>query len=116
MHLKSFYENHGGKWGVLHTHSMPVELAFNYGLPTSIFLSIFVLILLINAFKKIYKLFLNNIFTVDKAWIIASVIVVINHIFDVTYYEGKISLLIWILLAGLKCIIDDNSIKESHIK
>ena len=111
-----FYENYGGKWGVSHTHSMPVEIAFNYGLPTSIFLSIFVLILLINAFKKIYKLFLNNIFTVDKAWIIASVIVVINHIFDVTYYEGKISLLIWILLAGLKCIIDENSIKESHIK
>ena len=109
-----FYESQGGRWAVEHSHSMPLELAFNYGLPTSIFLSIFVLILIINAYKKINKIFPKNIFTIDKAWIVASVIVVTNHIFDVTYYEGKISILIWILLAGLKCIIDDKSIKESN--
>ena len=58
---------------------------------------------------------MKNIFTIDKAWITASLIVVASHLFDITYYEGKISLLIWILLAGLKCIIDDKSIKKSNI-
>lgn len=110
-----FYNYQGGQWGVQHSHSMPLELAFNYGLPTSILLSFFVLILLINAYKKIYRIFLKNIFTIDKAWIVSSLIVVTSHIFDVTYYEGKISILIWILLAGLKCIIDDKSYQKSHI-
>ena len=29
--------------------------------------------------------------------------------YDVTYYDGKVSILIWIFLAGLKCIIEDEN-------
>ena len=34
-------------------------------------------------------------------------IIIISHISDVTYYEGRLSLLIWLLMAGLKSIIDE---------
>lgn len=111
-----YYDLKEGIWASQHTHNMPLELAFNYGLPTSIILNIFVLLLIKNAYIKCYESSFNkNIFTIDKAWITASLIVVASHLFDITYYEGKISLLIWILLAGLKCIIDDKSIKKSNI-
>ena len=111
-----YYDLKEGIWASQHTHNMPLELAFNYGLPTSIILNIFVLLLIKNAYIKCYESSFNkNIFTIDKAWITASLIVVVSHLFDITYYEGKISLLIWILLAGLKCIIDDKSIKKSNI-
>ena len=31
-----------------------------------------------------------------------------------TYYDGKISLLIWILLCGLKCILDEEKIQVNE--
>ena len=36
-----------------------------------------------------------------------SLVILISQINDVTYYEGKISILIWILLAGLKSLIEE---------
>ena len=34
-------------------------------------------------------------------------VIILNHMSDITYYDGKISILIWIFLAGLKCINDE---------
>ena len=111
-----FYEMQGGIWAVRHTHNMPLEIAFNYGLPTSLLLTVFVLLLIINAFRKTKtNFFKKNLSTIDQAWITATLIVLISHIFDLTYYDGKINILIWILLAGLKCIIDDNKNKKDFI-
>ena len=36
-------------------------------------------------------------------------VAILNHINDITYYDGKISILIWILFAGLKCIFDETN-------
>ena len=43
------------------------------------------------------------------------IILIISHISDVTYYDGRVSLLIWILMAGLKCILDEEKLKELSI-
>ena len=37
----------------------------------------------------------------------------ISHISDVTYYEGRLSLLIWLLMAGMKTIIDEEKTESS---
>ena len=42
-------------------------------------------------------------------FIISFAIFLIAHLNDITYYDGKISILIWTLMAGLKCIVDENS-------
>ena len=68
---------------------MPLEIAFNYGLPTSL-LTAFVLLLIINAFRKTKtNFFKKNLSTIDQAWITATLVVLISHIFDLTYYDGK---------------------------
>ena len=37
----------------------------------------------------------------------------IFHLNDITFYDGKISILLWILLASLKCINEEkNTIKQ----
>ena len=43
---------------------------------------------------------------VDRAWFASTVVILSTHLTDVTYYDGRISLAMWILLAGLKSIID----------
>ena len=56
---------------------------------------------------KRYKMY-DYIF--DKAIIISLLLLAFYHLFDMTYFDGRISLVFWLLLAGLKCIIDENKL------
>ena len=47
---------------------------------------------------------------IDKAWISATIIFIISQFIDVQYYDARISLTFWILLAGLKCIADERKL------
>lgn len=88
-----------------HTHNLLFEMAFNFGLPASLLITSISIIIFIRAipisFSGKYR---TNNFNLDKAWLSASLVVFLMHINDVTFYDGKISLLISILFSGLKCI------------
>jgi len=58
-------------------------------------------------FKKIINL--NKFFSNDflyKPFLAAILIFLVTHMSDVTYFDGKISILFSVLLAGLKNIIE----------
>ncbi len=95
---------------IQHSHNMPIQLAYDYGLPISISLTFFVSFLFFKSFIKIFKTKdLDDSFLSNKCWLAACLVAIINHINDITYYDGKISILVWIILAGLKCILDETS-------
>ena len=91
-----------------HTHNIFLELAFNFGIPLAIFMFVILIKLLNDSFKLIYKNNKNKKLYYEKAWLISSFIIIICQLTDITYFDGKISLLIWILLTGLKCILNEN--------
>ena len=94
-----------------HAHNIILQIAFDYGLFLSLGLSIFVFILI---FKTWQKIFLNssNVDFNDKPleiyWFASALVAIVSQIYDVTYFDGRVSILIWLLLAGLKSIIDDD--------
>ena len=96
-----------GQRDIQHTHNISLELAFNYGLPVSLLLTTLISLILIKSFKLIFfeKEFKTAI---NKSWFSSTIVIIIYNITDVTYYDGKFSLLIWIFLGGLKCIIDSS--------
>ena len=100
---------------VQHAHNMPLELAFNFGVPLSIMLTGFVTLIIFRAIKII---FFNREFNKlsNKSWLAATLIILIFNFSDVPYYDGKISLLSWILLAGLSCIIKEYDSKYKNQK
>ena len=107
-----FYKLNSGIQNVQHTHNIFLELAFNYGIPLALLLTGFILNLLINCYQLIYFNFLKNTkLLIDLCWLTSTTVICINQISDLTYYDGKISILIWILLSGVKCIIQDKEIK-----
>tara|TARA_Y100000589_G_scaffold332001_1_gene388513 strand:+ start:3283 stop:4602 length:1320 start_codon:yes stop_codon:yes gene_type:complete len=114
--FKYLYNTNGGIWqNTSHLHNLPLEIAFNYGIPLAVILTSLIVFLLIKSWQKIYSMRkFDNYFINNRTWLIASSISTVSHIYDVTYYDGKISIIIWIFLAGLKCIIEDD-IKESNI-
>ena len=103
----------GGLEKSQHTHSMPLEIAHNHGIPAALILMFFVSLLFIKGWRIIFHKNNHSQSEVNKAWITSLLIIVITHISDLTYYDGRVSLLIWILLAGVKCIIDEYTIKNN---
>ncbi len=97
-----------GGFKAVHTHNMPLELAQIYGVPVALILTLFVTFLFFKSIKVIFKPNNNSSSKINKAWISAALIILVSHMSDITYYDGRISILIWILLSGLKCIIENN--------
>ena len=95
-----------------HSHNIILQIAFEYGYPIALLLTIFAFSLMFKSWLKIfYKKNKNSfqIHLIDKCWYASCLIALIGQLSDVTYFEGKISIIIWILLAGIKCIIEESS-------
>ena len=95
---------------IQHSHNLPIELAHNFGIPLAILLTLTVMTLI---FKTSFILYKKSIYEeiniLDRFWIASVVIILINHLTDITFYDGKISIILALLLSGLKCIFDYNS-------
>jgi len=102
---------------IQHSHNIPLQLAYDYGIPLSILLTSFVTILFSRSFINIFqtKSYYDS-FLFNKCWLASCLVAILSHINDMTYYDGKISILIWIFLAGLKCICDEtNQLKKNNV-
>jgi len=100
------------KEAIQHAHNLPLQLAYDYGLITAIIICSFILWLYINS-SRIILLNNNqtNNFLFFKTWMASSYISIIFHVTDMPYYDGKIAILFWIFLAGIKTYIDQDSNK-----
>ena len=107
------YQLKSGDW-FGHSHNLPFELALSYGIfPTLIiFSTIFALI--IKSSQKLYanRNIQNNYFKIhQRAWFASTLIFFISHLVDIQYFDARISIFCWILLAGLRSYLreDDNN-------
>lgn len=103
---------YGFKKGIFisHTHNLFIDTGFNYGIVAAICIFTNIFLICIASFKKIY---LKKITTLsenyfERAWWTSFFILLCSQMFDVQYYDGRISIAFWILLAGLKCIISED--------
>lgn len=88
-----------------HSHNFFLELAYNYGLPLAFILTLFIAYLFWRVLsKKTTNIFRNN--NIDRSWFASSLVLIIFFLTDLPYYDGKVSIIFWILLSGLKCIGD----------
>ena len=110
-----YYLNNGQFEGMQHSHNIILEIAFNYGLPSSFLIiggMLFITIkstngLIFHQRKNAIEI-KNYLFKFDYAWITSFTVFLFLQMFDITYFDGRISLLAWILLAGIRQIIREN--------
>jgi len=95
-----------------HSHNLLFELSISYGLPATIIFLITTINILYLSSKKIFsnkmKIDVNYI---DRAFWTALFFFLISQLADVQYFDGKISLITWILIGGLKNIISEKDYK-----
>ena len=109
------FSSYVDEYVITHTHNIFLELSFNYGILSSILLTIPVLSILFLAFKVIFRNYHKRISQktiYDGAWWIACFNIIISHMIDIQYYDFRISMIFWILLAGLGNITEENRYKN----
>ena len=95
-----------------HPHNLILEMANSYGLIFSILITGTILLILINSFKliflkrsTIYKNKNSEEKKFDRAWWSSFFALFVSQMYDVQYFDFRISISFWILLTGLTCII-----------
>ena len=100
---------------IQHIHNMPLQLAYEFGIPIALLIVFFISFLFYKSWKNIFQFKRSAItFLFNKCWLASCLVAILNHLNDITYYDGKISILIWIFFSGLKCILDETD--QSNIK
>ena len=82
----------------------------DYGIPASLLILLPIIYLAIKASLKLFfiKLYINENTIYDRAWIISLISLIIMHLVDIQYFDGRISIAGWVLLAGTRNIVIDN--------
>ena len=95
-----------------HSHNLLLELAISYGLPTTFIFFTTINTILLRSGKFIFNnKRLNDLSLYDRAFWTALFFFIISQLADIQYFDGKISLIVWILIAALKNIIEENNNK-----
>ena len=91
---------------IYHTHNLFLELSLGYGLLTSILVFSTIIILIINSYRFIFRngdpMALEN-----YAWWTATFIFFVGQMYDVVYYDLRISISGWMMLSALRSIISE---------
>lgn len=89
-----------------HAHNLPLELCISYGIPAAIFVIIPIFIITKNSVKKcILNSKIISIF--DKSWVTSLIVLLTSQMVDIQYFDGRISIILWLLISGSSNIIDE---------
>ena len=82
----------------------------DYGIPASLLILLPIIYLAFKASLKLFfmKLYINENTIYDRAWIISLISLIIMHLVDIQYFDGRISIAGWVLLAGTRNIVIEN--------
>lgn len=84
-----------GKWHG-HPHNLPLELAISHGLPVAVLVVGLVLVLLVVSLRC------GSSALFDRAWWTAALVLVVLHATDLPFFDSRLNIAGWILLAGLR--------------
>ena len=101
------YKYETGLWKG-HAHNLPLELFVSYGIPAGIIIILPITYLFLVSTKIIFfkRPIQTSIF--DKAWLTSILLILFSQLVDVQYFDGRISIVFWILVSGARNIFDQD--------
>ncbi len=97
-----------------HAHNLPLEIMVSYGIPTALLILTPITKLITKSYKLVFinknLFFRENLF--DRAWISSLILLAFSHLVDIQYFDGRVSIAAWILLAGTSQIIKKTDLIE----
>ena len=102
-----------------HPHNLILEMAYSYGTIFAIIIRITIFIIVIKSFKIIFlkKTEISDenqrqIKKLNKAWWSSFFALLLSQMYDIQYFDFRISISFWILLCGLICIIKNDYVSN----
>lgn len=89
------YPLRAGKWHG-HAHNLPLELAISHGLPAAVLVVALVLLLLVVSLRR------GPLALFDRSWWTAALVLTVLHATDLPFFDSRLNIAGWILLAGLR--------------
>ena len=109
----SYFFRHQTNFWKGHSHNLPLELSFSYGVPVALIIVGTITFIIYKGFRNQYlnkqSILKENIY--EKAWFSSLFILIIGHMVDIQYFDARISIVGWLLLAGLRNTFN-NSFEE----
>ena len=105
--FKYFYNLNSNYLIQSHSHNIISEIALNYGLPSALLIYINFLYLSTKSLINTQTIFKSKDIRkkiINLGWSLSAFIICITFLFDMTYYDYKIAISFWIILAGTKSI------------
>ena len=111
----TLFFNETGIWKG-HSHNLLLELMVSYGIPATMMLIVPIFVLIFKSYSKLFliKQKFNKVTIIDRVWIISLTSLIFMHLVDIQYFDGRISIIGWILLAGTRNILSDNIHNEQQ--
>ena len=95
-----------------HSHNLPLELGLSYGIIISLLINITIILIIIKSYKILFiEKKLEKDIKFDQAWWTSSFVLYSSQLFDIQYFDIRISLVFWILISGLICLIKESDKK-----
>ena len=96
-----------------HPHNILLELGISYGYPVVILFFSSIITLLILTAKLVFnkKNQHNELNNFERAWWTSIFSFCFTQLFDIQYFDARLSITSWILLCGLKLMLDENRSK-----
>ena len=94
-----------------HPHNLFLELAFSYGFLPSLLVFVYVVSLCLISLRIVYSRKKNNlvkIYFMKRLGGLLFLFLLTTQMIDIQYFDIRISLAFWILLAGMRSIIREN--------
>ena len=101
------YKYETGLWKG-HAHNLPLELFVSYGIPAGILILLPITYLFLVTTKVIFFKRPIQISIFDKAWLTSILLLLFSQLVDVQYFDGRISIVFWILVSGARNIFDQD--------
>ena len=93
-----------------HAHNLPLELIISYGIPAGLVILIPIIFITVLSLKLIFSSKGRKLSSVyDQAWITAMIVLLTSQMVDVQYFDGRISIILWVLLSGSRNIIQEKT-------
>ena len=102
-----------------HAHNLPLELMVSYGIPATLIILIPISFIIFKGFSIIFfsNQTINKNTIIDRAWLVSLLLLAIMHLVDIQYFDGRISITGWILIAGARNILlEDEKAREFESK
>ena len=110
--FNEIYQNVSGL-NKFHSHNLALDLLISYGIPAALFTILPIIILIFLSIRRISQIKITSNYLIERALITSLMIILLIHMVDIQYFDGRISIAIWILIAAIRNILLEDFYNEN---